>query len=267
MRKTLFALTPFLFILSCSQGPGTEQMINDSTLPEIQIKKEDLQEEEAVQVRKIIKEGEIEFSTKDIAQTSAHISAVLQKVGGYISNENSNQFTGRVEHRMVLKVPADKFDWVIQQISEEAGRLERKAIELLDVSEEYIDVQARLKTKKELAARFSELLKKATKVDEMIQIEREMSTLQSEIESIQGRMNYLEDRVALSTLTVIFYAEKTPGSGFFTRLGESLTNGWDAFLLVVIGLVNLWVFILLGLVLLFFIRKWRAPKKKGNSKE
>ena len=73
-------------------------------------------------------------------------------------------------------------------------------IDSQDVTEEYIDITARLKTKKELEARYLELLKKANKVEEIVSIEKEIGNLRSDIESIEGRLRYINNAVAYSTL-------------------------------------------------------------------
>lgn len=123
-------------------------------------------------------------------------------------------------------------------------------------------MESRIKTKKELETRYKELLKKASKVDEILIIEKEMGSLRTEIESMEGQLQYLQDRVSFSTLTVTFY-EKTSGSfGFNSKMGSAVKNGWTNLLSFLIGLVNLWPFLILGALVVFLYKRFLRKKIK-----
>jgi hypothetical protein len=130
-----------------------------------------------------------------------------------------------------------------------------------DVTEEYVDVEARLKTKKDLEQRYQEIMKKATTVSEMLEIEKEMGTLRADIESIEGRLNVLKSQVSFSTLTVTIYELVTAPNFFGTRIGSGFVNGWNNLLDFFVFIVNLWPFFLLGAVGYVGIRRWRALRK------
>ena len=139
--------------------------------------------------------------------------------------------------------------------------LTTKSIDALDVTEEYIDVETRINTKKDLRDRYRELLKQATKVDEILNIEKEVGNLQTEIESFERRMKSLNDRIAFSTITVIYYQKTTPAFGFSSKFLDGIKNGWNNFLWFIIGLSNLWVFIIVAAVTVYLIKLWRKKKK------
>jgi hypothetical protein len=162
---------------------------------------------------------------------------------------------------LTIRVPADKFDLLLKKVSDSVDKLERKNIDLLDVTEEYIDIEVRVKTKKELHARYVELLKQATKVDEILNIEREIGNLQTEIESVEGRMKYLKDRISFSTLAVTYYHKTISAFGFSSKFVDGLKNGWNVFLWFIVGLSNLWVFILVAVAVIYLIR-WRRKKRE-----
>jgi uncharacterized membrane protein YcjF (UPF0283 family) len=104
------------------------------------------------------------------------------------------------------------------------------------------------------------LLKQAKKVDEILNIEREIGTLRSDIESIEGRLKYLTDKVSFGTLTVTYYQKITASFGFGSKFNQALRNGWTNLGWVAIGFTSLWPFIVLGLVLFFVIRRMRRRK-------
>ena len=222
--------------------------------------------------RKIIKEGTIRFETADIHKTKSLIERTVQELNGYISKDTISDYSQRIEHTLIIRVPADKFDSLLLNISESVDRFDSKNIEARDVTEEYIDVQSRIKTKKELQARYTELLKQAITIDEMLNIEREIGKLQTEIESAEGRMRYLTDRAAFSTLTVTYYlpiaaTSDMPLFSFSSEFMKGITTGWEAFLWFLIGLSYLWVFIVLGGIIAaavcLFV--WRDKKKTEGS--
>jgi hypothetical protein len=211
--------------------------------------------------RKIIKEGEINFETININKTKSLITKTVEEVNGYISKDNINDYSNRLEYQIVIRVPSDKFDLLLKKISESIDKLDSKKIEVLDVTEEYIDIESRIKTKKELEGRYKELLKQATKVEEILSIEKEIGELRTEIESVEGRMKYLMDRISFSTLTVTYYQKTTSAFRFASKLIQAFKSGWDTFLWFLIGLTHLWTFILIGIIAVYiFIRQKRKKK-------
>jgi hypothetical protein len=214
--------------------------------------------------RKIVKKGTIKFETTDVNETKSLITQTVQELNGYISNDNVAGYSSRLEHRLTIRVPADKFDSLLNTISQSVAKLDSKIIEVLDVTEEYIDMDARTKTKKELQNRYVALLERAETVEDILRIEKEIGNLQTEIESVEGRMRYLKDRIAFSTLTVTYYQElqekETAVPFFVFEFTEGIKNGWDGFLWFIIGLSYCWVFILLA-VMFYFVMWWRKKKK------
>jgi Cdc6-like AAA superfamily ATPase len=201
--------------------------------------------------RKIIKNGNIEFETADVNKTKSLVEQTVRELSGYISKENVVEYSDRLEHKLIIRVPADNFDLLLKNISESVDKLDRKNIDVLDVTEEYIDVQSRIKTKKELQARYTELLEKAAGVVEMLAIESEIGKLQTEIESAEGRLRFLHDRIAFSTLEMTYYQKiaSTSPFSFFPKLRDGIKSGWEFFLWFIIGLSYLWVFIVLFIII------------------
>ncbi len=213
--------------------------------------------------RKVIKEGEITFEAKDVNETKALIAKTVQQIKGYISKDEILDFSDKFEHRLTIRIPSDKFDFLLSKISESAEKLDSKNINVLDVTEEYIDVEARLKTKKDLESRYQELLKQATKVDEILSIEKELAKQREEIESVEGRFRYLKDRISFSTLTVTYYQRTHSAFGFGSKFGQALKNGWGFLLRFCIALTNLWAFIILGIIGVYIYRRMNRRRKNS----
>ena len=218
--------------------------------------------EEAIPERKLTKDGMLRFETPDAQKTRAAILKVITEAKGYVASDSKDEEEGRQTSTITLRVPADQFDALVDRITAEAGKIDYKNIEVNDVTQEYIDLDARLKTKKDLEARYQELLKRANSVDEVLKVEAQIGSLRAEIESAEGQMRYLKNQVALSTLTVTFY-EKTVAAGFGYKFQRALRQGWDNLLWVLIGLTNLWAILLfVAIVWIVIVRMRRKRKRK-----
>jgi hypothetical protein len=220
--------------------------------------------------RKIIKEGDIRFRSDDVRKTRATIDRAVAECSGYISNDNHGEENGRTDYHLTIRVPAENFDLLLDRICSTVDKLDGKSVNARDVTEEYIDLEARIITKKELEERFIELLRRSGSMEEALKVEREIGDLRTEIESLEGRLNYMESRIAYSTLAITYYnrvevkTEKT-GFGFGGKFFDALSSGWHVLLWIVIGMAHLWPFVLLGvalaLALWYIIRRNRRRKQ------
>jgi hypothetical protein len=212
--------------------------------------------------RKLIRNGSIDFKVKEVKQTKIEIEKICKELNAYISNESENNFGDRLQYNQTIRVPADKFDALLTRIESLAVKVENKNISTEDVTEEFIDVEARLNTKKELETRYLEILKQAKTVEEIISVESQIANVRSEIESMQGRLEYLKNQVSLSTINVSYYETLGTDFGFATKLVDSLKDGWQNLLSFIILLITLWPFgIALGLLLIW----WKNRKKTKDT--
>jgi Domain of unknown function (DUF4349) len=215
--------------------------------------------------RKIIKTGEIQFETKDLNQTKSIISKAVTNLKGYISEESQNNSDYRKENKLVVRIPAGQFDSLLNVLGTHAGHFDSKSIHTQDVTEEFIDVSARLKTQRELENQYTQVLKQAKNVKEIMEVQGYLADVREKIESAEGRLRYLSNQVGFSTLTIHFY--KTIGvaghsRGFFWRLTHEFGNGWEGFLSLIIGFVSVWPFWLMVFSGIWFYRRWK--KGGGN---
>ena len=207
--------------------------------------------------RKLIKEGRVEFETGNLITTRKTIFEAVTKYDGYVSSDREFKYPGRINNTVVIRIPADNFDQFLNEATIGIEKFDSKEINVKDVTEEFLDVQARLHSKKELELRYIELLKQAISVTEVLEIEKQMGLLRSEIESIEGRLNYLQNRVSFSTLTMTFYESIPYETEFGQKFKEGFKNGWDNLIWFFVVLTNIWPFILIGLALLLGLRWYR----------
>ena len=211
--------------------------------------------------RKIIKTGNITFETEDTQATRAHLNRMVEEMGGYIGSDQFAEYDGKVEYQLTVRVPVGKFDALLEGLAQSGNRLIGKNTYAEDVTEEFIDVEARIKTKRELENRYLELLKQAKDVEDILAIEREASTLRADIESFEGRLNFLKNQTSMATLTVVYFEQVQSNTGFGYRVSAALGNGWSHLLWFLLGVVQLWPFILLAALGLAGLRLWRRRRR------
>jgi hypothetical protein len=224
-----------------------------------------------VKERKLIKEGWLTWRTENLAETNTRIRALSTKYKAYISAEQQYNYSTKHTQNMTIRVPSDVFDAFVTELGDGVVFFEQKNINVLDVTAEFIDVEARIKSKKEMEARYQQLLQQARTVGEMLEIERHLGNIREEIESAQARLNGMSDRVAYSTLHLEFYektevqeyAEDEPG--FFSELGDSFINGWNKMLNFFLRLAESWPYLLIfgipGFLAFKRLRRWHQKRK------
>lgn len=210
--------------------------------------------------KKIIKSGDITFETGNVAATRMAILKRLKIAGGYVEEDNETD-EGRKEFLLNIRVPAKNFDAFLSTVTATATKVDSKNIRVKDVTTEYIDTKTRLDNKKILETRYLDLLKRAVKISEMLEIENKLADIRSDIESTQGQLNYMSSQVAYSSLSITFYttraAQVETNEGFGHQLTRALSSGLDVLQGVFFAFIALWpLWIGIG-VIYFVIKKWR----------
>jgi hypothetical protein len=195
----------------------------------------------AQQNRQLVRTASVELRASDSTAVLAKVKDLVIAEGGYSSQEKSQANRASV----TLKVPGDRLDPVLESIAGLEGvEVTRRELQTEDVTEQVVDVEARLANQRASVERVRGLLDRATTTSEITDIEAELTKRQSELESLQRRYEALKGQVALSTLTVAISATGTPvvaeeDDDFLS----AFAGGWKAlreafaWLLVVLGAV------------------------------
>ena len=262
MKHILLITSVFYFLLSC-QSSQKEASFSTEESYTTEASSGDGVSSETIEIeRKLIKEGRVSFETNSIKTTRELVLEAVVKNKGYVSSDREDKYSEKISQTIVVRVPAKNFDLLLQEATKEVTQFDTKDIEIKDVTEEFLDVEARLKTKKELEKRYLEILTKANTVSEILEVERQIGELRSVIESIEGRLKYMKSKVSFSTLTISFYQEIPKAVIIGNDFGNGFRNGWRILILFFVFLVNVWPFIILGIGLIWGIRKWRKRQNK-----
>ncbi len=216
---------------------------------------------------KIIKTANIKFRVRNYKQSQVNIAEIIKKYQAYIASENEQNIYDSLENTMSIRVPANKFDLLIESLLKESDYLDYKNIQAQDVTAEFIDNEARLKAKRQVERRYLAILNRADNVKDILEVESQLGQIREEIEATEGQLKYLNDQVNYSTITLVFYQtlNRLPQAenSFFYRLGEAFIKGWNALLSLFVGLIYLWPFLLIiGGGILIYSRMFVKSKTK-----
>lgn len=219
-------------------------------------------------VKKIIKDGRMGIRVADIEVSKSQIDSLVIRFGAYYANESFYNDNSQVSYSLQIRIPAKNFENFVQSIEHGKAEILHKSFDSRDVTEEFIDLETRLENKKAYLNRYQALLKKANSIKEILDIEEKIRALEEELESTQGRLNYLNTQVAYSTLSLEiskpkdFSYKPEVRSKFSEKLKQSLTKGWFGFVDFMLVLVRLWPFAIIAAVVIYVWRKRRTKKKK-----
>ncbi len=224
--------------------------------------------------RKIIRNAELQLEA-DVPETAqTKISQIAETKGGFVVETQSSASDAKAAKRdtvtMTIRVPAAKFDEALNEIRGTASRVIVENVKGEDVTEEFIDIEARLRTQKALETQFLEIMKRSNSVADALNVQTEIARVRGEIEKIEGRKRFLESQASLSTIKIKLQtptAFSANSSGFFYQLREALGDGFDAALTFILVLVKILIallpfFLLIVLPLYFVIRYFLRKNRK-----
>ncbi len=206
--------------------------------------------------RKLIRNGTIRFKVKNSKAEKFSLAKEVEKLEGYLGNERSTQIGNQKQTELEIHVPSHQFNRIVEFIEKQAVKIDEKNITIDDVTEEFVDLTARTKTKKEVLERFRKLLQTAKNMEEIMSVESKIGEIQAEIESAEGRLQYIEQNVSFSCLKLGFYTE-TPIDVVEepNRFATALEQGWEGFVSFLVILTRNWFTLLILFGIGYFFRK------------
>ncbi len=223
--------------------------------------------------RMIVRSGTMSMEVDSYDDTEAKIKNIVNNFNGYLTNSTSKLNTeGKKQGSITIRVASDKFDAMIDDLSK-VGKVMNQNISGKDVTEEYIDAEARLKTQRELESRLLKILaEKTARLTDLVEVEQKLANVRENIEKTEGRMRYLRDQASFSTLTVSIYEPSmlntSTGGGFFYELGQAVKKGLSGFTSVLAGIITVIIallpLIILAFIIIYFVVKYLKKRKKAK---
>lgn len=234
--------------------------------------------------RKIVRTGSATLEVIDIDKSLDSIAALAVQYNGYVVSSNryngdQNQVydksvmvpapaPGSQSGDISLRVPADKFDEVMQKLNAMSVKVISENTNSQDVTEQYTDLQSQLKNQQAAEAQYLDILKKADNVKDILAVQQELTTVRGNIESLQGRIQYLDRTSDMSMIQVSLVKSRPIGestwdiTGIFKSAVDGLITFGKALLSVLIWLLVFSPFWIIILVVIWLILRYRRKLKK-----
>lgn len=235
---------------------------------------EKAEETSAAADRKIIRNADLTMEVTSTTDTQHRIVSIAETYGGFVvtsetkQRESAEPANRTLDIKLVIRVPQNQFGTVLDKIRGLANSLNEEKVSGQDVTEEFIDLEARIRTQKALEAQFLQIMKQAGEITDALEVQRQIAEVRSNIERLEGRKRFLENRSSLSTITVNIVAPKpvvvVPTTGFRHTVRDAVSESVEMasgivlfFVRFVIVMIPLFVLVLLpgGLIVRYFIRR------------
>ena len=284
-------------LLGCSGGKSGEIAMDEANLatehivPSKDAAKEESannekREQTAYQVhdqeRLVIYNAELRLEIKDFKKVEKEVEQMIRNQGGYIVQENIYQSEeNKMEGTITARIPQDQFHSLLTNLEKLAIKVHARNVTGQDVTEEYVDLEARLKSKQAVEERLYQFIKEAKETKDLLAISNDLARVQEEIEQIKGRMNYLQTQSSFSTVTIYLFENKV----VIPNLEKEQLNTWEKtkkqfmssvnfllmllsnFVIITVGSLPIIVITAMILAVGVYIWKWKKGKLQKENNE
>ncbi|WP_312472749.1 DUF4349 domain-containing protein [Neobacillus sp.] len=172
----------------------------------------------------VIYQADLQLRVKKFNQTVQNLEEKALKFGGYIAESNvTKEGKEQVSGRITIRIPQKHFQEFLHDAEGQAAEVLQRNITGQDVTEEYVDLDSRLKSKRVVEERLLSFMKGAAKTEDLLKISADLAAVQEEIETIEGKMKFLENQTALSTVTITLYENKV----VVPNIDKDKLNTWE----------------------------------------
>ncbi len=225
--------------------------------------------------RMVVYTADLSLIVPDTEQAIDQIQQLADQMGGYVVSLYTYQYDQGVEGDITLRIPAESFDAALEQLKGFATTVRQESISGSDVTEEYVDLEARLRHLRAKEDQLLEFMDNAETTEDVLAVYEQLSYTQQEIEQVRGRMQYLENQTSLATISV----HLTPDAlaqplevggwnlpGTVRSAVESLLNALEfiikATIYLVITILPVIILLAIPVVLLVLFIRWLLRRRK-----
>lgn len=201
----------------------------------------------------VIRNAYLRVRVDDLAAYESSITTYTRQLGGYVASQSAMNAGSRLQADYVLRIPAPQLDAFLAGLAGKAAFVESRNVSSEDVTAQYVDVEARIKTRREVEQQYLALLKQARSVEDMVAIQEKLGRIREEIESAEAVRKSLAGQIEYATVTLSVYQELERGffggGGWWTAVERAFLEGISGLFGFVLFVVRLWPFLLLALVI------------------
>lgn len=180
----------------------------------------------------VIRTATLSVEVGNATKALATARTAAENAGGIVGNETTERLDdSHVYAHIVLRVPQEEYDAVLKELAGTGKLINRKA-DAKDVTEQVVDVDSRIKSQRISVARVRDMMDRATKISDVVMLEGELNTRQTELEALLAQQASLKDRTTMATITLKLSepeAEETSKEDDDPGFLDAVGGGWDAF--------------------------------------
>lgn len=174
--------------------------------------------------RMIIHQAQLQIKVKNLEKARLKIENKVKEYGGYIVESNVYRESDEmVSGRMTVRVPEKDFQAFLNDTEADAADILQRNVTGQDVTEQYIDLESRIKSKRAVEKRLLEFMDGAEKTEDLLKISGDLAKVQEEIELIMGQMKYLENQTSYSTVEINMFEDRV----IVPELGKKDLDTWE----------------------------------------
>lgn len=218
---------------------------------------------------KIIKTSSLTIEVRNVTASLDPLRSIATAHGGYVGSLSVNtRYGDRLYAVLTMRVPSHEFDPTITEIKK-LGSLKSESLSADDVTEEYVDLQARRTALASQLAQYNRIMERAVNVTEILEVQVQIERVQVELDRIDGRLKYLDNRVDYATITVALQEPEPVGGregfSFVSVINESIAGFMAVTAGLIIILISIIPLIILGVVAYVLYRWWKG-RRGGKQK-
>ncbi|MFS0766244.1 DUF4349 domain-containing protein [Peribacillus phoenicis] len=234
-RKTMmFMFSLFLLLAACSSNEKDDSASKsqdekaeskmDASISGNMVQEEAAEKEGVTDERKVIHQAQLELKVKNLEKAQMKIENKVAEYGGYVVESNVfREDEELVEGTITVRVPEAHFQDFLADSEGEASEVVGRNVTGQDVTEQYVDLKARLKSKRAVEERLLAFMKDAEKTEDLLKISSDLAVVQEEIEQLTGQMKYLENQTSYSTVTITLSQDRIVVPG----IDNKELNTWE----------------------------------------
>jgi hypothetical protein len=162
----------------------------------------------AISPRKMIYKANVQVEIEQYARARSALTSLVTRYQGYILSSSDYETDKEKGGSIVVRIPQAGFSSFLDELDKLATKIPVRSIEGQDVTEEYVDLDSRLKARQAVEARLLQFMAEAKKTEDLLKISADLAKVQEEIEQIKGRMRYLDENVSYSTIAITLVEKK-----------------------------------------------------------
>jgi hypothetical protein len=196
----------------------------DASISGNKVQEEAAEKEGMTDERKVIHQAQLELKVKNLEKAQMKIENKVAEYGGYVVESNVyREDEELVEGTITVRVPEAHFQDFLTDSEGEASEVVGRNVTGQDVTEQYVDLKARLKSKRAVEERLLAFMKDAEKTEDLLKISSDLAVVQEEIEQLTGQMKFLENQTSYSTVTITLSQDRIVVPG----IDNKELNTWE----------------------------------------